>query len=193
MEEEIRNNKEAMDNVTKICCSIVEMLDYMIEVTCDKYSKRAEVFNKLDESVVNLLLNIDLFGSTCVSGAVYESKLDIMIFVFNETKYVLNHYIREEMHEDVSDSDEYNILIDVIKGEIGIIDIIELNKDKIIKYSKVIKENECGPLLTIEGKTTFNPEFNATNENISAIINMYYFVQELCNNEKQIQDLLDRL
>lgn len=193
MEEEIRNNKEAMDNVTKICCSIVEMIDYMAVEMIDKYSKNEDAFNKLDKAVVDLLLDIDSFAAMSISGMISNTNIEFALIIFNRAKDSLNSYIKEDIYSDVTDLDECNILIDIIKAEINIINIISSNKDRIIKHFDVVRENECGPLLIIGDKTIFNPAFNATNENISAMINMYYFVQELCNNEKQIQDLLDRL
>lgn len=193
MEEEIRNNKEAMENVTKICCTIVEMLDYMAVSTSDKYSKNEDAFNKLDEAVVDLLLDIDSFAAMSISGMMSNTNIEFALIIFNRAKDSLNSYIKEDIYSDVTDLDECNILIDIIKAEINIINIISSNKDRIIKHFDVVRENECGPLIEIGDTTIFNPAFNATNENISAMINMYYFVQELCNNEKQIQDLLDRL
>lgn len=192
MEEEIRNNKEAMDNVTKICCSIVEMLDYMSKTSSDKYSKNVYIFNQLNEYIVEMLLNIDSFVAMCVSGVI--SDIDLGLTVFNRTSILLNGYIQEEIYTDVPDLDIRNTLIDIIKAEINIIDIIASNKDKIKKHFNVVMENKCGPLLIIDDETTiFNPAFNATNENIYAVVNMYYFVQEVYDNEKYIQELLDRL
>lgn len=192
MEEEIRNNKEAMDNVIKICCSIVEMLDYMSKTSSDKYSKNVYIFNQLNEYIVEMLLNIDSFVAMCVSGVI--SDIDLGLTVFNRTSILLNGYIQEEIYTDVPDLDIRNTLIDIIKAEINIIDIIASNKDKIKKHFNVVMENKCGPLLIIDDETTiFNPAFNATNENIYAVVNMYYFVQEVYDNEKHIQELLDRL